>query len=202
MPPNFYLGDQNEDYWVWVNPSNFLVRHHITTVGCFVSAGSVQRGDSNLPFIPNPKFSGDISPFTIGVTQQYRAEYNLEINREHYFPLYPSRLNAIYLLRTEDDALCYQELHPDHVTGRVLKRVRAVGEHAHSTHDSSWIDFLRLWHSCDDETIHGVAQAYWGGARVEDNQLKSMGKPWAQKSVSEVLYLGRIDFYDRTLPAA
>ena len=200
MPPNFYIGDQPRDFWVWVDPANWHVRHQITIVGCFVSAGSVERGESNLPFIPNPKFTGDISPFTIGVTHQYRAEYNFEINREHYFPFYPSRLNAIYLLPSEEEAKAYQSRHMDHVGGRVLKKVHTVGTYAYSTHDSSWVDFLRQSHSCDDETIHHVTQAYWRGVNVEDCQLQSMGNPWTQSAIVEVLYLGRIDFYDRTLP--
>lgn len=199
MPQNFYIGDQPRDFWVWVNPSNWLVRHQITLIGCFISAGSVDRGDSNLPFIPNPKFAGDISPFTIGVTHQYRAEYNLEINREHYFPHYPSRLNAIYLLGTEQEAISYQARHMDHVRGRVLKKVHTHGTYACSTHDSSWVDFLRLGHSCDDETIHNATQAYWQGVNVESCQLQSMGLPWTQTPIAEVLFLGRIDFYDRTL---
>ena len=199
MPPNLYVGDEPRDFWVWVNPSNRLVRHQVTLIGCFISAGFVERGESNLPFIPNPKFKGDISPFTIGVTHQYSAEYNLEINREHYFSVYPSRLNAIYLLQTEGDAIAYQARHMDHVRGRVLKKAKTHGNYAYSTHDSSWVDFLRLAHSCDDQTIHEVAQAYWRGISVEECQLQSMGKPWTQPPITEVLFLGRIDFYDKEL---
>ncbi len=87
-----------------------------------------------------------------------------------------------------------------HVGNRLLRQARSVGPYAYSTHDSSWVDFLRLNHSCDDETIHQVAQAYWRGVNVEDCELKSFGKPWAQSPIIEVLYLGRIDFYDRSLP--
>ena len=202
MLPNLYIGDEPRDFWVWVNPSNWLVRHQVTLIGCFISAGFVERGLSNLPFIPNPDFAGDISPFSISLTNYYSADYNLEINRAHYFPNYPSRLNAIFLLRSEAEALDYKSRHMGHVGDRVLKQVRTVGMHARSTHDSSWIDFLRLSHSCDDQTIHNVAQAYWQGESVEDCQLESMVKPWTQSPIIEVLYLGRVEFYDRTLPSS
>ena len=97
--------------------------------------------------------------------------------------------------------MTYKERHTGHVTGRVLKKVRTAGPYIYSTHDSSWVDFLRLDHSCEDETIHDVTQAYWRGGKVEGCQLKSMGKPWSKFPIVEVLYLGRIDFYDRSLPA-
>lgn len=200
IKPNLYLGDDREDFWVWVNPTSFLVRHQISLVGCFISAGNIGRGKSNLPFLPNPEFEGDISPFSIGVTHHYTAEYNLEVNREHYFPEYPSRLNAIYLLRSESEAEDYKNRHMAHVAGRVLKKVHSVGPHAYSTHDSSWVDFLRLPHNCDDETIRQVTQAYWHGVNVQDCGLQTFGKPWTQSPIIEVLYLGRIDFYDRSLP--
>ncbi len=200
MQSNLYSGNAPRDFWVWVNPSNWIVRHQVTLIGSFGSVGSVERGKSNLPLIQNPEFSGDISPFTIGVMHQYRAEYNFEVNREHYFPLYPSRLNAIYLLLSEEEAMTYHARHMDHVNGRVLKKVHTIGAYAYSTHDSSWVDFLRLGHGCDDETIHHATQAYWRGISVEDCQTQSMGKLWTQAPIVEALFLGRIGFYDRTLP--
>jgi hypothetical protein len=197
---NLHFGSDPIDFWVWVNPYNQHVRHQISLVGCFISAGSIERGKSNLPFLPNPEFKGDVSPFSIGVTHQYTAEYNFEINREIYFSQYPSRLNAIYLLRSEEEAEEYKQRHMAHVENRVLKRVHSVGQYVYSFHDSSWVDFLRLGHSCDQDTIHNVTQAYWQGISVETCELKSRGKPWTQSPITEALYLGRIDFYDRSLP--
>ncbi|WP_157375189.1 hypothetical protein [Alcanivorax hongdengensis] len=197
---NLYFGEQSKDFWVWVNPQSFSVRHQIGVVGCFTSAGSIERGKSNLPFVVNPDFQGDVSPFSIGVTHQYTAEYNFEINRLCYFAEYPSRLNAIYLLPSEQEAEKYKQRHMGHVGGRILKKVRSVGPFVCSTHDSGWVDFLRLPHCCDDDTIHNVTQAYWRGVNVDQCGLKSFGKPWSQSPITEVLFLGRVDFYDRALP--
>jgi hypothetical protein len=50
-----------------------------------------------LPFIPNPNMTRKpMSMFQNNVTSEYRTEYNCEIFRKHYFPLFPSRLSAIY----------------------------------------------------------------------------------------------------------
>lgn len=201
VPKNLVLGDAPRDFWVWVNPKNWHVRHQISVTGCFVSAGSVGRGTTNLPFLPNPAFAGDISPFTVGVMHDYTAEYNLEINREHYFAAYPSRLNAIFLLDSEEEARKYQERHSDHVHGRALAKVRTNGAYCYSVHDSAWVDFLRLRHGMDDETIHHTTQAYWEGINVDQCQLLSMGKPWTQAPIRETLYMGRVDFYDRSIAA-
>lgn len=195
--PNLVVGSGPRDFWVWVNPSNVFVRHQITVTGCFISAGTIGDRKSNLPFLPNPDFSGDISPFSIGVMRDYTVEFNLEKNREHFFASYPSRLNAIFLLGSEIEASKYAERHPDHTRGRVLKRVRSCGAYCYSTHDSSWIDFLRLPHSCDDQTIHNITQSYWRGEPVEQCAPRSMGKSWQASPILETLYLGRVDFYDR-----
>jgi hypothetical protein len=156
---NFVLGTEPRDFWVWVNPENWHVRHQISVTGCFVSAGSVERGPSSLPFLPNPEFSGDISAFAIGVTHQYRAEYNLEVNRACHFSLYPSRLNAIFLLESEEDAKKYKQRHSNHVHGRVLAKVKTNGTYCYSVHDSGWIDFIRLSHGMDQESIYHTARS-------------------------------------------
>ena len=88
----------------------------------------------------------------------------------------------------------YLSRHMAHVAGRILKKVHTVGKYAYSTHDSSWVDFLRLNHSCDDQTIYEVTQSYWRGINCADCELMSMGKPWTGPPILEVLYLGRIDF--------
>jgi len=198
---NLFNSTEPKDFWVWVNPSNWLVRHQISIVGGFTSGGLIPNGQkSNLMFIPNPDFTGDITPFQHGVMREYMAEYNLEMGREHYgFADYPSRLNAIYLFDEEQEALKYKERHMTHVGDRILKKVRSVTPCVYSKHDSSWVDFLRLPHSTDPATISFISKAYWTGVSVETCQLESMGQPWSQSPIIEVLFLGRIEFYDRTL---
>lgn len=198
---NLFTSTVPVDFWVWVNPTNWLVRHQIRVIGGFFSGGLVSGNKkSNLMFLPNPDFDGDITPFQHGVMREYMAEYNLEMGREFYkFKQYPSRLNAVYLFDSEDEAHKYKERHLAHVGDRILKKGRSVTPCVYSKHDSSWVDFLRISHSVDAESISYVSKAYWSGVHVESCELMSMGQPWTQKPIIEVLFLGRIEFYNRTL---
>lgn len=196
---NLFQDKEEKDFWVWVNPENFMVRHQITITGQFFSGGLVDRGKTNLMFIPNPEFSGDITPFQMNMMNEYMADYNLEINREHFFSNYPSRLNAIFLLSSKEEAQKYRDRYMGHVGNRKLKRVKSDGDYIYSTHDSSWVDFMRQGHSMDNDTVSNVTQSYWKGIKVEDCGLQSMGQPWTQSSIKEVLYIGRIIFYDKSL---
>jgi hypothetical protein len=198
---NLYINQDRVDFWVWINPDNWLVRHHITVTGGFTSAGIVDHspGKSNLMFILNPNFRGETSAFHAGVTREYAAEYNLEICRESFFPQYPSRLNAVYLFKSEEDAEQYGVQHKVHVAGRILKKCHSILTCSYSIHDLSWVDFLRLGGPIDHEMVKMIGSAYWSGKKVEDFQLKCMGEAWTQRPIFEVVFLGRVEFYDRKL---
>jgi hypothetical protein len=51
----------------------------------------------------------------------------------------------------------------------------------------------------EPESINFISRAYWRGAKVEEAQLESFGRPWTQTPVLEVLFIGRLNFYDRQL---
>jgi hypothetical protein len=150
-------------------------------------------------FLPNPKFKTFISPFQNNLVRNYMAEYNLELARQRSFTEYPCRLQAIFLLDSEEEAQKYAERHPDHVSRRQLKRVKTNGPCTYSLHDSSWVNFLRVGHSMDEKTLDYVGRAYWAGELAIDHPLESMGRPWSQKPIQEVLFIGRVDFYEREL---
>ena len=188
------------DFWVWINPDNWLVRHQISVTGGFTSGGLFDTGrKSNLMFIPNPEFRGDVTPFQNEIMWKYLAEYNLELSRERYFNQYPSRLNSVYLFQSKNEARRYSDQHKWHVGDRILKKCHSVGAALYSVHDSSWVDFLRQSHMIDPESIHNVRHGYWSGQRVQDFQLQSMGKPWTEDTIFEALFIGRVEFYDRDL---
>ena len=195
---NFIKGREERNFFVWVDPNNFLVKHNIESVGCFVS-NCFPNNTEQLMFIPNPSFKGAVSPFQNNITKVLRAEYNLEISRNYYFAGYPSRLEAIFLLPDEEEAHKYKKRYIEHVNNRILKKVKTVGEYICSFHDSSWIDFLRLGHGMDEESIHQATNMYWNGGCVRDNQLSSCGKEWTEDPIIEILFLGRVDFYDKHL---
>lgn len=194
---NLFTSSEPVDFWVWVNPDNFLVRHQITVTGGFTSGGLIEPTRSNLMFIPNPDFRGELTPFQHGVMRDYVAEYNLELARLASFNAYPSRLNAIYLFLAEQEAHKYSARHKSHVGDRILKRCRAVTPCTYSVHDCSWVDFMRLQHSVDARSLDEIGKAYWSGRHVEDYKLEFLGEPWTQTSILEALFLGRVEFYDQ-----
>ncbi len=197
---NLHKTDRSKDFYVWINPQNFLIRHQIQATGCFSSGGDLEPRETNLMFIPNPKFKGDIVPFQFNIMQKYIVEYNFELSHESYFLQYPSRLNAIFLFYSEEEAQKYKERHFHHVGNRILKKVKSVGRCLYSQHDSSWVDFVRLGHCMEKDSINSCCKAYWQGINVENCELESLGQPWTQSSIIETLFLGRIEFYDRSLP--
>lgn len=197
--PNLLTSTKPVDFWVWVNPDNWLVRHQITVTGGFTSGGLIESEKSNLMFIPNPEFRGELTPFLHGVMRDYMAEYNLELARLRSFNEYPSRLNAIYLFPNEEEAYKYSDRHKWHVGDRILKKCRSVSPCLYSVHDSSWVDFMRLAHSVDATSLEEIGKAYWSGGYVEQVRLKSLGQLWTRAPILEALFIGRVEFYDRKL---
>lgn len=198
---NIVESSEPADFYVFVDPTDWLVRHQVGLIGSFSSIPPDETGET-LMFLPNPKYQGFIAPFQNNLVRNYRAEYNLELTRQRYYPEYPSRLNSIFLLWTKENADKYQVRHPEHVAHRVLKKVRSTGGYRYSLHDSAWVNFLRLNHSMDQDTVKFVTDMYWGGGFVCHQKLESMGHPWTDEPIMEALFLGRIEFYDRTLPPA
>jgi hypothetical protein len=198
--PNPVVGSETRDFWVWVDPRDRLARHNIQFTGAFVSP-PVEQGFSALMLLPNPNFNKFVGAFQNNLVRDYLAEYNLELAREAHFPNFPSRLLSIFLLESESAAETYRSSHPEHVSDRLLKRVHAVGRHVYSVHDSGWVDFLRVGGSMDSQTLQAVTEAYWSGRTVTDCELSSMGQPWTGARVPEVLFMGCVKFYDRTLDA-
>ena len=114
------------------------------------------------------------------------------------FGQYPCRLTAIFLFDAESTAREYANRHPKHVGSRVLQRVRTVGAYVYSWHDSSWIDYLRIPHFWRPERVENVCRDYWSGRQVKGYTLTSFGKAWTAAPLAEVLYLGTVEFYDRS----
>ncbi len=141
-------------------------------------------------FIPNENFSGFISPFQANLLWSYKAEYNLEMSRRKYFIDYPSRLRAIFLFDTEEEARKYHNENARHVEGRKLILVKSVGKYCFSKHDCNWIDFLRLKVGSDNNTIHSICESYWKGNTVESNVLLHRGHTWKKSPIFEIIYLG------------
>ncbi len=191
---NLFMGVKERDFYVLVDPDSVVAVHNMKN-GCYFSVHP-QSGSDNLMFITNPKCKSFVSPFQSNLIRKYLAEYNFEIGRRQYFPDYPSRLEAVFLFETEQEAHKYISRYKEQVSNRILKKVRTNGQYCYSLHDSSWVDFFRLEGWKDDDTMDAVCKAYWSGQKVESQRLESMGKVWSEEAIIEVLYNGRVDFYE------
>ena len=194
------------DFYVWVNPNDFMIQHNLGLVGSFCGGPIIPGidGPEGLLYIPNPNPKArecSVSPFHLGLIRDYQVEYNLESLRYHSFRHLPSRLQALFLLDSREDANRYRDAHPDHVMGRILKRAETRGQYTYSIHDSAWIRFLRLPHSKDETTINQCGNGYWSGAPITAGEFTSMGKPWTTSSVMEVLFYGQVAFPNKQLTA-
>lgn len=103
--------------FVFANHASPIAVMNLRITGTFVSpayaamadpafAEAYVRGDADLlPYVPNPDLStGFMSPFTTGVLNDYRLEYDAELHRRGSAPDAPSRLTAVFAF--EDLATC------------------------------------------------------------------------------------------------
>jgi hypothetical protein len=118
---NLSSSDQRRDFFVFVDPNDWLTRHQLALIGSF-SSSPADASAPKLMLLRNPEFQTFISPFQNNLVRNYMAEYNLELCREQDFAHYPCRLQAIFLFDTEEDARKYLARHHNHVGGRLLKR--------------------------------------------------------------------------------
>ncbi|KQW46236.1 MULTISPECIES: hypothetical protein [unclassified Roseateles] len=109
MPPrsNLISQDGPRDFWVWADMHEPLVREGLQRSGEFVSAARVEEKVAALPFVENPGFLGQLSPFGLNVVRDYAVEYRLELHRLRQFLSHPSRMSAIFLFGFEGDAWRY-----------------------------------------------------------------------------------------------
>jgi hypothetical protein len=187
---NLFEGSRSREFWLWADLDEPLVRQGLANSGRFVSACGVGTQQVVLPFIENPGFLGPLSPFGLNVVREYAAEYRLELARLRHFLEYPSRLSAIFLLNSEDDARRYAEHHPQQTRTRELLRAWCEGPCRYSEHDSRWIDVLRTTDQAHapNEMAHG----YWRGEPVPPPVLEAARLPTGPQPLSEVLFLGEM----------
>jgi hypothetical protein len=196
------IATNEKEFFVWVDPDDWMVNHNIGIVGGVGQEppSPENTGPENLMFVFNPNHKqGDISRFHLGIINNYRIEYDLESFRHKFHPLLPSRLFAMYLFETREQASLYHSRQQAHVGRRVLKRGITSGPYVYSIHDSAWIDFLRAFHVLEADTLNVCWNGYWRGERMQDGKFESRGKPWIEPSIMEALFYGRINFPNKNV---
>jgi hypothetical protein len=190
-PPNLFVSDASVDFWIWVNPADRRIQQVISGDSAFTSAGGMDTDAPQPPFVPNPAFTGKLSPFAVSVLHDYAVEHELETVRSREFADHPSRLNAIFLLPSEATAQRYARRHAAQVANRRLLRLRPTGTYRCSAHDSRWIDLLREG-GLDQGERAPLEYRYWAGESAEHEQLGNLASADEGEPVVEVLYLGAL----------
>ncbi|MBI2449500.1 hypothetical protein HYV49_04350 [Candidatus Pacearchaeota archaeon] len=191
---NLFSGTQEKTFYLWIDLNNPIVKHNFK-IGSFVSSNFLPaKGEDHLMFLPNPNFSNFISPFQMNLLNSYLAEYNLELSRRAFYKNYPNRLVATFLFDYKEEADKYKERNQELVKNRKLVKGKSFGNCIYSKHDLSWIDFLRLNGSKDQETINNICKSYWEGKVVKECKLMHFGSEWSEDSIFEILFYGKINF--------
>ncbi|QQR83068.1 hypothetical protein IPJ72_04595 [Candidatus Peregrinibacteria bacterium] len=98
-----------EYFYIFVNSNNIMATHNLKTGKCFISPNfanmsmdsdySEKYAKGTLKYLPFSPCENDIkafSPYLLTAINDYRIEYDAELTRFQNYPLYPSRLSAIY----------------------------------------------------------------------------------------------------------
>jgi hypothetical protein len=108
-----------DEFYVFINFQNIQAKYNLETNNYIFSSAFaysvinkefiekyVNGTAQYLPFIQNEeKDLSIVSPFASNITSDYRTEYNAELYRYKNFPLYPSRLSALYAFGNYDTCL-------------------------------------------------------------------------------------------------
>lgn len=101
--------DIPESFYIFVDPRNFIAKQALESTKTFSSSAYTKckydesflqkylRGEVKyLPYKKNKQELDIFSPFYRSVINNFEVEYDAECSREKYYPLYPSRLSAVY----------------------------------------------------------------------------------------------------------
>ncbi len=101
--------DIPDEFYIFVNQMNPITHHNFTVTKTFTSSAvSCIEIDKSfikkfinwtaryLPFEPCQSDNRSPSPYMLSAINDYKIEYDAEVFREKNYPLYPSRLSALY----------------------------------------------------------------------------------------------------------
>ncbi len=114
--------DAPSEFFIFVNQNNPVTYHNFNLTGRFVS-GAFQSTEfskeilekyisGQLQFLPYRLCKMDavaVSPYFLSAINDYRIEHDVEIYREQHYPIYPSRLSAIYAFGDYETCIAIHE---------------------------------------------------------------------------------------------
>jgi hypothetical protein len=165
------------EFFIFVNQNNPVTYHNFNLTGRFGSGAFQSISFSKetlekyisgrLQFLPYRLSKMDavaVSPYFLSAINDYRIEHDVEIYREQHYPIYPSRLSAIYAFRDYETCIAVHKKHNwnlsqvqrfrlvEHPLNRVVKvNMEHVSLARHAYKVSRFTDIERL------------CQGYWQG---------------------------------------
>jgi hypothetical protein len=194
--PNLDPSDYPDPFFIFVGQSNPMTWNNFSLNGAFFSAQGTGSPDDFLPFIPNPNFTGDISPFLLSVMTDYRLEWDVEQARRVHASDAPSRLAAVYAFGTYADCECvakkYQwdlgRVHAFRPAPGVPIAVRKV--------NMEFVSLMRLAYtlgSWDAQSLDRIWSAYWSGEPTLTVDVPAPPPKLRQQATSECIWEYLID---------
>jgi hypothetical protein len=160
--------DYPDPFFIFVNHASPTTLHNFNINGAFFSTPSTGSPDDFLPFIPNRKFPGELSPFLHGVTSAYRLEWNAEQARLTYAPEAPSRLGAVFAFGSYAECKKVVSKYPGGWDLGEVERFRPAPELPIVVRKVNMeiVSLLRTAYvrgSMDERSEDAIWAAYWGG---------------------------------------
>ena len=119
-----------------------------------------------LPYAPCQMDAMGLSPYLISAINDYRIEYDIEVFREKFYPIFPSRLSAIYAFGDMD--ACREADKKYHWGLNTVKKFRLIDnpfnrvvkvnmEHVSLSRHAYKVSML------DEKTVGDFWKSYWQG---------------------------------------
>jgi hypothetical protein len=210
MPKLMNMDEETpSEFFIFVNQLNPVTYHNFNLIGQFSSGAfsSASLGPDYLQkymkgefrYVPYEPVQMDailLSPYFLTAINDYRIEYDVEFYREKRYPLYPSRLSAIYAFADYDSCVTVNRKYSwpltdvcrfkllDHPLNRVVKvNMEHVSLARHAYMVSMLRDVDRIW------------SGYWSGFDNLVLELPASGfqrKTYESGIIWEYLIEGRV----------
>lgn len=179
------------EFFVFINFDSLLTKHNLESTNSIFSAAftyiSIRKDLLEkyingtliyLPFAPNSKKDlGIISPFVQNITSGYKTEYNAELCRFQNFPLFPSRLSALYAFGDFQTCEKVSKLHKWPIeTVRKFKLVPSVNNRIIKVNMEivSLERYANKISTSSPETVDLTWKSYWTGKGEIETELPTI----------------------------
>lgn len=170
-----------DTFYIFINKYNPITVHNLkltrqftsaSVSNCAIDKGFLEKyihGTVNyLPYEPRNRELGIVSPYCVTAISDYSVEYDAEYYRLTYFPLFPSRLSAIFAFGDYKSCqLVHQKYHWDLSTVKKFKLINTPPLTRVVKVNMEIVSLSRFAYrisSLDHETRELILKNYWSGS--------------------------------------